>query len=579
MSAENFDIENNVSDPEALTNVTEQYEAAVEQGVFESINTYVGQNYETGELIRTPEGEKYLQQIVTDTRGDVYTFYQENINPIVVAAAMARLSRCPHDMRNLILKEFTSEEGKEEDLLRRVVTQYGDDSVAQLHGGLPVVVENASNLLTKQLEWPRIGAYLEQSTRYIYFDKKVDGKYRYHIPDHLPESLRERYEQNMDQLFDTYSQIVRTMYDYYATQSDTPESDRDSAWRMAMRGKACDVARSLLPVATTSTVGISSPAQSVDNLIMHLRSRELPEEVNTGDRILNEVRKTSAIFFERTDMEDKGAAITEHRQQMRDSLRKLGKTALRHPEQHETETSVELTDYHPDSELDLVPYLLHPHVSGLSLQEIREQVTEWSEEEKSAVIEVYAGERGNRRHKPGRGFEHAGYAFDVVCDYGAFRDLHRHRMVNGMEWQDLSPHLGHDIPEDIQSAGVEEQYQHALSVRKSLYDELANAGYEREAQYATLMGDKMRWKVEINARAAFHLIELRTQPAGHASYRRIANAMYDAIKSVHRGIAEQMIFVNQTDDDPSISREQQLRRIQEKARKLGVDEDDILIEE
>jgi thymidylate synthase ThyX len=569
-----------VNDPQALAEVTQRYQEAENRGVFESINDYIGRDSETGELIRTPEGEHYLQQVVTDTRGDVYTFYPDNINPVIVAAAMARLSRCPHDMRNLILKEFSLQEGKEEDVLRRVVTQYGDDSVAQLHGGLPVVVENASNLLTKQLEWPRIGAYLEQSTRYIYFDQKVEGKYRYHTPQHLPEELQDTYEGTMDNLFDSYSHIVRAMYDHYAAESDTPESERDNAWRMAIRGKACDAARSLLPVATTATVGISSPAQSIDNLIMQLRSHDLPEMQEAGDQILEEVRKTSGIFFERTDMENRGEAITDHRRHSRQAMQQLGRAALRSYEQPETANSVEMADYYPANERDMVPYLLYTHApAGLSLEDITRQVSQWSEEEQVAVLDMYAGERGNRRHKPGRAFEHAGYVFDVVCDYGAFRDLHRHRMVDGMEWQDLSPMLGHDIPEDIQAAGMAETYQAALDARRELYGQLVDAGYEQEAQYATLMGDKMRWKMEVNARAAFHLIELRTQPAGHPSYRRIANAMHEKISSVHPKIGELMIFVNQTDDDPAISREQQLRRIQAKARQLGLSEEDILIEE
>lgn len=563
---------------QALQEVTERYEAAVDTGTFEPINSYIGTDTETGELVRTPEGEQYLQQVVTDTRGNVYTFYPENINPVIVAAAMARLSRSPHDMRNLILKEFTSKEGREEDLLRRVVTQYGDDSVAQLHGGLPVVVENASNLLTKQLEWPRIGAYLEQSTRYIYFDRKVDGKYRYHTPNNLDGEIRERYEGDMDRLFDMYSQVVKSMYEYYAQQSEAAESDRDGAWRMAIRGKACDAARSLLPAATTSTVGISSPAQSIDNLIMHLRSRDLTEEVDTGDKILEEVRKTSAIFFERTDMEGKGEAITDHRHRTRQAIRNLGQTALQNYEGVEDREPVTLFDYHPYDEYELIPYLLHSQ-TDLPLEEIRRQVAEWSDEEKDAALELYAGDRGNRRHKPGRAFEHAGYAFEVECDYGAFRDLHRHRMVNGMEWQELSPNLGHDIPDDIESAGLADVYRQALNVRRALYDELARNGYDQEAQYAVLMGDTMRWKVEVNARAAFHLIELRTQPAGHASYRRIANAMYDKIQSVHPKLAELMVFVNQQDDDPTISREEQLRRIQAKAERLGLSGDEVLIED
>src|SRR5688572_15527542 len=276
---------------------------------------------EQSEYTITPAGEAYLAKAVTNTQGNVYSFY-DTFSPTIIAAAMARLSRFGGDMRQLMLKEFANHEGQETALLRRVLTQFGDDSVQQL-GTVPVVVERASNLLTKHIEWGRLAAYLEQSTRYIYYDTKVDGLYRYFTPDNLTKDLNRQYRVSMDAIFDIYSRTVHAMTDYYYKIDSTPESDRDVAWRIAMRGKACDAARGLLPVATTSTVGIVGSAQAIDNLIMHLLSQDLPEAQSVGKQILQEVRKQHAIFFERTDMPSRGEATVTYRRQTRQRVQSL----------------------------------------------------------------------------------------------------------------------------------------------------------------------------------------------------------------------------------------------------------------
>ena len=519
----------------------------------------------------TAAGREYLTNVVTDLEGDIYSF-RSTVSPIVTAAAMARLSRFGGDMRELILKEFAEHEGQEKEtaLLRRVLTQFGDDSVQQL-GYVPVVVENASNLLTKQLEWGRLAAYLEQSTRYIYYDVKRNGRYRYHVPTGLSEELAATYTKAMDAIFDIYSEVVHKMTEYYYAEDDTPEDERDVAWRIAMRGKACDAARGLLPVATTSTVGIVGSAQAIDNLIMHLLSQDLPEAQATGQAILREVRKHYGIFFERTDREGRGAAITEHRHQTRQRLESLGNSRLHVPKvkvaKHQSAT---LLDYTPADEMELLAHMLFAY-SNHSFADLTKELASWSPEEKLAAFNLYLGERGNRRHKPGRGLEVAHYTFELVCDYGIFRDLQRHRMVDALEWQPLTPELGYDIPEAITKAGLATQYRKAHQHSVKLYEQLMVAGQPLEAHYAALLGDRIRWKITLNARAAFHFIELRTQPAGHVGYRQLAKLMHDEIAKVHPTLAKAMIFVNRDDNDPSTSRLAQARAAQAKLRALGLD--------
>jgi dTMP kinase len=235
-----------------------------------------------GRFQMTEAGKQYLSDAVTDVSGNVYAF-TEKLSPVTVAAAMARLSRRGDDMRITILDEFAGKLGKDSQLLQRVITAYGDDSVQQL-AGMHVVVENASNLLTKKLEWGRLAAYLEQSTRYIYYDQKdKDGQYKYFTPKNLDKKTSAHYKATLDKIFDLYSDMVHKLTDYVQGKSTIPEKERDIAWKGATRAQACDAIRPVLPVATKSTVGIFASGQALESLIMHLLSDDLQECRDTGE--------------------------------------------------------------------------------------------------------------------------------------------------------------------------------------------------------------------------------------------------------------------------------------------------------
>lgn len=498
----------------------------------------------------TPEGEKFLQKAVTSTSADVYAF-TETLSPVTVAAAMARLSRRGDDMRITLLDEFASSSGKDEKLLQRVITAYGDDSVQQLVGQ-HLVVENASNLLTKKLEWGRLAAYLEQSTRYIYYDEKdKNGSYRYYIPSGLSDELKQEYVLIMDQVFDLYSEMVRKLTKYIRQSSDTPEQDRDIAWQGATRAQACDAARSVLPVATKSTVGIYASGQALESLIMHLLSDELEEAQKVGADILKESRKIIPTFLERADRPDRGGALIAYRANTYNTVHQfttahLGKqlSAIHDP--------VTLTNYWPRNELDLVPDMLYEH-TNLALSEIKQQVNKWSYQQREQAFAAYVGERLNRRHKPGRALENAHYSWDLICDYGIFRDLQRHRMVDDMEWQSLTPRYGYEIPSLIDKAGLTEQFEKCFDLSLELFSSLQDNKHYLEAQYATLLGHKMRWKVTYNAREAFHLHELRTTPQGHPGYRKLVKQMHEKLSEVHPLMGEAIKFVNKN-EDPELTR-------------------------
>jgi thymidylate kinase/thymidylate synthase ThyX len=518
-----------------------------------------------GQFTVTDEGNEFLQAAVTNTTGNVYAF-TEALSPITVAAAMARLSRRADDMRITILDEFAAAAGKDEKLLQRVITAYGDDSVQQLVGQ-HVVVEGASNLLTKKLEWGRLAAYLEQSTRYIYFDQKDEqGHYKYFTPTTLSEPVKKQYEAALDAIFELYSSMVHSLTTYVREKSNTPKNEQDIAWQGATRAQACDAIRTVLPVATKSTVGVYASGQALESLIMHLLSDELQEARDTGAQLLAECRKVIPTFLERADKPDRGGAAIAYRANTYKRTQKLARTLL--PEATEPNTdAVTLTGIWPRNELDLVPDMLYEH-SQLPLKDIEKAVGEWTYNKKVEVFASYIGERLNRRHRPGRALEKAHYSWDLVCDYGIFRDLQRHRMVDDMEWQQLTPHLGFEMPKLVIEAGLSDSFEKCFDLSQELYSLLINAGYELEAQYATLLGHRMRWKVTYNAREAFHLHELRTTPQGHPGYRKLVLAMHETLAQHHPLLASAMRFVNQ-DEDPALTRLAAERYTQYKLDQLG----------
>ena len=534
--------------PVAAASPTPKAAAARKPAATVSANPYIDR---TGQRIAITEaGYAYLERAITNPHGNVYVF-NNTLSPTTIAAAMARLSRRGDDMRVTILDEFAAAMDKDKKLLQRVITAYGDDSVQQLTG-LHFVVEKASNLLTKKLEWGRLAAYLEQSTRYIAFDQQDEaGRYRFHIPSDLDATTRAYYVEHMQHIFTLYSGMVRKLTDHIIQSSKTPEAERDGAWRGAVRAQACDALRAVLPVATESTVGIYASGQAVESLIMHLLSDELPEAQQAGQELLAEARKVIPTFLERADKPDRGGAMVAYRATTRKQVQKLAETYL--PTGHTNEMEpVTLVSYWPKNELDIVADMLY-EFSDQPLTAIQQLVDGWPYKRKVEVYDAYMGERLNRRHRPGRALEKMHYSWDLVCDYGIFRDLQRHRMVDDLAWQALTPRYGYDVPDLVDTAGLTDDFEQCFQLSLELYSHLQQAGYKDEAQYATLLGHRMRWKITYNARQAFHFHELRTSPQGHPGYRKLLLEMHHKLAEVHPLLAEHMQFVNKG-EDPELTR-------------------------
>ena len=519
----------------------------------------------------TQAGEALLKKVVTDTTGPVYAFTGE-ASPLMAAAAMARLSRRGSDLREIFLDEFanTGEEGAE-GLIDRVVTSYGDDSVQQLIT-VATVVEDASNLLTKKIEWGRLSSYLEQSTRYIFYDtKNSQGKYRYFTPRNLSPELTTKYNVSLDRIFDLYSEIVRGVTEYVRSKNPEPADKTErAAWLGATRAQACDSARPTLPVATKSTVGIVSSSQALESMVRRLLADPLEEAQESGKSLLRESRKVIGAFLKRADLPERGLAWIMYEQEKKKVLKKLAEKYIP-GDSKDFSKEVTLVSYYPHNEEDIIPTLLFEQ-SELSESEAREIVSKLSPEERQEIFSAYIGDRMNRRHKPGRAFEEAHYKWEIVADYGTFRDLQRHRIVDSWEWQNLTVKYGYDVPQLIIDAGFERQFKECFGISEILWKEMKAGGFEEEAQYATLLGHKLRYHFIMNARESFHLLELRTSPQGHPGYRKICKEMHRQLSQIHPRLAAAMKFVNQS-GDPELTRLDAERATQLKLRLLGGQEE------
>jgi thymidylate synthase ThyX len=496
---------------------------------------------------------------------DAPVFALVNLPETVKGALFARYSRYPGTLRRLFLDEFadslpelpsgwdTSGEGdRAAELYERIFLGYGDDSVAQL-GGAHVACEWVSNVLTKVLQRPRLGAYLEQSTRYIAYDAPMGGRgfdrYRYY----RDASLGPEYERAMDALFDTYAALLPRVCAWAAEQFPHRDGESEAAHARAIKAKAFDLLRGLLPAASLSHMGIFATGQTYEQLILHLLAHPLPEAQRCGRMILTAVQSTIPSFVTRIERPERGGAWVDYLRTRTEAgaawAARLGLDASEGTA-GELGPSVRLLR-HDGEEEDLLAALLF-EASGVPEEQARATAAELDSEQRAALLRDVVGARENRRHRPGRGFEALRYRFEIVSDYGAFRDLQRHRMLT-CQWQALTPHLGAEVPEEVELADCGDDYRRALETSRLEYERLADAGLRDAAPYAVCLGYRIRYVLDMNARAAMQLIELRSGREGHPSYRAVAHALHAAIADVHPAVAATMTHVDR-ETEPRLER-------------------------
>ena len=490
-----------------------------------------------------------------------------NLPETVKGALFARYSRYPGTLRRLFLDEFAdsvpelpaiegAEGSRAAELFERIFIGFGDDSVAQL-GGAHVACEWTSNLLTKILQRPRLAAYLEQSTRYIAYDARLDGYgFRYHRDPRFGPA----YEVALDDLFETYGRQLAAASAWVGERFPPGEGESPAAHARAVRAKALDLVRGLLPAASLSHVGIYASGQTYEQLVLHLLAHPLAEARSYGEMLLAELQKIIPSFVARVPREDRGGRWIEFLRARRGAAdAAAARLGIDVAGESVAAPSVRLLRAHGTEE-ELLAALLYESAATGEADALRTVEALTADERAGLLRELLAG-RENRRHRPGRGFETLRYRFEIVSDYGAFRDLQRHRLLT-CQWQALTPDLGADVPHELVAAGLGGDYSRALEVSRAEYDRLTKEGLVEEAPYALCLAYRIRYVLELDAREALHLIELRSGREGHPSYRAVAHELHRAIAEVHPNVAAAMSFV----DD---STEERLERLLSEMRNEG----------
>ena len=354
----------------------------------------------------------------------------------------------------------------------------------------------------------------------------------------------------MDELFGIYSRSLEAVGAW--AEERWPRGDEpEAAWRRSIRAKALDLLRGLLPASTLSHVGIFASGQAYEQLLLRLMASPLPEARSYGDMILSELDKVIPSFVARVKRPDRGGEWMEYLSARRGATeRAVARLGLDRPAVSDA-PAVDLIAVEGGEE-DLLAASLYES-AAVGEGDIRRRIETLDPLERAELIGELAGERANRRHRPGRGWEAVRYRFEIVSDYGGFRDLQRHRMLT-CQWQRLGPHLGAGVPEEVREAGIGDEYERALELSHREFDRLAEAGLHDAAPYALCLGYRIRYVLDLNAREAMHLIELRSGREGHPTYRAVAQAMYERIAAVHPAIAAAMTHVDS-------SREPRLERI------------------
>jgi len=486
-------------------------------------------------------------------------FVLTNLPEVVKGALFARYSRSAKSVRRLFLDEFFGDlteestthnsrgpgEERAERLYSRVFSEYGDDSVSQL-GGAHIACEGISNVLTKILERGRLMAYLEQSTRYVPYTDRPNGQWKYVIPSEITDKTDcTTFKTTLDRAFEVYANWIESAQQYFRDRHPQTTDDPDTVYKAVIRAKALDTLRGLLPAATRSNVGVYGSGQAYEALLLKMRGHQLSEVREVASLMLPELRKVIPAFLQRVDRENRGIRWSNYLANCERATRELSARLTTPPKENSEE--VALSDFDPDGEIKVVAAALYPG-STLSHSQLLRLARAMSTEDRIQVLRAYIGDRTNRRHQPGRAFEHATYSFDVLSDYGAFRDLQRHRILT-IDWQDLSTLHGSTRPEAIEDIGALSDWNRVMDEASDLSELLTSQYSSLTAQYAVSMAYRIRFYMKMNAREAMHVIELRTAPQGHPAYRRVCQKMHRLIanQAGHKAIAEAMSFVDHSE--------------------------------
>jgi thymidylate synthase ThyX len=530
----------------------------------------------------TQKEQEILSQFCTSATSDAFCLM--NLPEAVKGALFSRYSRSAKSLRRVLLDEFilNPESGfdtivgdssgrgesqivatkKAEDFYDRVLVGYGDDSVAEL-GGAHLAAENISMLAVKFMQDARIGiSPLEKSTRYVYFDQKDGGKYRYLREEKIMSSeFADEYVAACDLLFDTYSSLIAKLTKIEEGKNPRAPDVSDRAYAATIRAKVCDLLRGILPASTLTNAGFFGNGRAFEYLLAKMYASPLPETRALAAVSQQELSKVIPSFVKRAD--DKyGKELQGYIVENRSRLAQLaGKHAS---EAKEDGSHVALVEFDADAEDKVLAAILFPllHCEYSEAQSVAKRLPQ---SEREALIHAYIGNRANRRQKPYRAFENAFYTFSVTGNFGIYRDLHRHRILT-QERQLLTTRHGFDMPPELVEAGFDVQIREALAMADALFKKMEQV-MPHEAQYVVPLGYRMRWYMKMNLREAYHFCELRSMRQGHIDYRRVAQDMHRLLQKTHPLLASGMTFVDYS--SYALERLEAEKKIDKKLAQLG----------
>ena len=482
-------------------------------------------------------------------------------------ALMSRYSRTDKTMRRIFLNEFANNPMRGEEFYQKILLEYGDDSVAEL-GEAQIAIEWISNIAAKKIEDHRIGlSYLEKSSRYVAFDRRVNGQYKYHREKKIMASpYADQYIQTCDYAFDTYSRNIQPMqkfikelkpiehfhfFDSISKQEISygnlkSSTDIESARRIyeaTIRAKSLDVLRAILPASTLTNLGITGNGRAFEYLLSTMFASDLTEIKLLADQLYTELNKIIPAFIKRAN--DKyGQSLQKYITDTKKAISIIAQQSLTDIEIDNSPQNVKLLDYEDnlDAEVNVASAILYDSTVGHSLEKIIHHIRSAPEHERHKVIQTFTKFRNNRRQRPGRAFEMTGYTFEMFTNFGMFRDLHRHRILT-MERQLLSTKHGYDIPPEIYGLDILKDFKDCMYKSHEVY-EMIDKKMPEEAQYVVNFAYKYPYFMKINLREACHMIELRTIPQGHHDYRTVCQEMFRQIKKVHPILASGIKFVD-----------------------------------
>jgi thymidylate synthase ThyX len=487
-----------------------------------------------------------LERYVTNTSSHIFAL--RNLPEVIKGALFSRYSRSSLGLRSLLLKDFVgnaeesafnaivagpnSSEDSDAQVLAikraqnfydRILDGYGDDSIGEL-GGAHLAIENVSMLAAKALEDGRIGGSpLEKSTRYIYFDQKVKGEYLfYREPIIMTSAYRDVYNNTCNLLFETYSKMIPPLTAKIEESMPYDPGTSKAAYSAALRAKVLDCLRGLLPAGTLTNMGMYGNGRFFEQLIHKLHCSNLAELQEIGRRSFDELAKVIPSFIRRSDpSHHTHQGYAEHYEAMNMEIAMVTAKNMVFPERN-MDRGVRLISHEKDAVLKVAAATLFSN-SDRGLDDLYRYCQELPGEDLERILDACCSSRENRRHKSPRALEHASFTFEIMADFGVYRDLQRHRMLT-QERQLLCCDYGYYTPSEISGMEFESDYHHAMQKAKETFDTIASELPE-EAQYVVPMAYNIRWYFHVNLRALQWLCELRSQPAGHPSYRFVAQEM------------------------------------------------------